>query len=254
MSSVADDDNPNAQPTSTVTGPVTNETETDESESTEDGQAGQAGREKLTATFNKMTPLIKQALAAQPNRKQDVLMAAGDVKRLIEDPRPSAEDEAKTKLLELSNLLQSLISQPLGQTTTQTREQANAEAAEKTGIRVGTVKKRQFMITRFRELPIEIRPHLVALKQQMEVLVPEDDMDDIVGAIETSLQGLYDELRDRVDDSINAGDPAMLDDLENMVMKNELVNHLLKNPLVDGTPFRAACLDAIREVQQAMAG
>lgn len=68
---------------------------------------GQAA--KLTEALNKLTPLIKQSLAAAPQRKQEILQPAATIKQLIEKGDLSP---ARNQLLEYATLLKQIGATP----------------------------------------------------------------------------------------------------------------------------------------------
>ena len=118
------------------------------------------------------------------------------------------------------------------------------------GIEKGIVEKRKFLLTRFRDIPLEIEPHLQTVRMKIEDSAVDDDPYELVAAIEAGLQSLYDELQDEIDNAINAGDSSVIAGLKSRVRGNELVKHLLENEFVDGSKFQSAILDALDEVEK----
>lgn len=120
-------------------------------------------------------------------------------------------------------------------------------------IAAGTVEKRKFLVTRFQQIPNEIRPEVNKLKASIARDVPDEDSEELAAAIEESLQDFYDELQDEIDKAINAGDMKLINGLKNRVMQNALLAHLSDNPMTDGTKFRESLLTALDEVEQKLA-
>jgi len=126
--------------------------------------------------------------------------------------------------------------------------------ADRFGIDSGIVEKRKFLVTRFKQIPIEIKPHLDAVVLKISDRNADADPDELATEMETALQAFYDELQGEIDDCINAGDASRISGLKSRVSSNELVNHLIKNPFTDGTRFQTAILAALDEVEQKLAG
>ena len=121
-------------------------------------------------------------------------------------------------------------------------------------IAAGTVEKRKFLLTRFKQIPGEIRPEVNKLKASIAREVPDEDPDELGSAIEASLQSFYDEIQDEIDKAINSGDMKVMSGLKGRVMKNELISHLFDNPLTDGSKFRESLIGALEEVEAKLAG
>ena len=117
----------------------------------------------------------------------------------------------------------------------------------------GIVEKRKFLIERFKVLPGEIRPELDKLRAAIAKQVPDEDPDELCADIEAALDVLFEELQDEIDVAINKGDMKVLAGLKTRVTSNELVKHLVANPLINGTPFQQVVLAAIEEVETKLA-
>ncbi len=131
-------------------------------------------------------------------------------------------------------------------------EQALSAGVQETGIQTGIVEKRKFLLTRMKEIPIEIRPLFNDLKDAIIEDMADEDPSEITAAFELGLQTLYDELQNEFDKSINAGSTDLLRGLADRVLKNELVQLLVENPFTDGSEFQSKILDALTEIETKM--
>ncbi len=131
-------------------------------------------------------------------------------------------------------------------------EQALRAGVQETGIQTGIVEKRKFLLTRMKEIPIEIRPLFNDLKDAIIEVMADEDPSEITAAFELGLQTLYDELQNEFDKSINAGSTDLLRGLTDRVLKNELVQLLVENPFTDGSAFQSKILDALTEIETKM--
>ncbi len=131
-------------------------------------------------------------------------------------------------------------------------EQALSAGVQETGIQTGIVEKRKFLLTRMKEIPIEIRPLFNDLKDAIIEDMADEDPSEITAAFELGLQTLYDELQNEFDKSINAGSTDLLRGLTDRVLKNELVQLLVENPFTDGSEFQSKILDALTEIETKM--
>jgi hypothetical protein len=192
--------------------------------------APDAGKAVAMKRLNALSAGIKAALAGPNKARVQVLFLAvnGAVKN---------QDFAQaTKLLdELESLVQ--------------------PTPARTGIPQGIVAKRQFLLTRWKQIPAEIAPELDKLNQAIAAAHPEiKNLPKLRAVIERQLQMLFDELQNEIDAAINKGDMSALAGLRARVLKHGFVNHLMANPFVSGTKFQSAILNAIQEVEQRMAG
>jgi hypothetical protein len=131
----------------------------------------------------------------------------------------------------------------------------DATAASKTSAEIpkGIVEKRKFLLTRWRQLPVDLRPEVENFKAAVEQAVPEEDPDELGDAIEEALQAFYDELQDEIDRAINAGDMGVIKGLKSRVSAHPLVKHLVENPMVSGTGFQSLLIEALEEMEAKLA-
>ncbi len=129
----------------------------------------------------------------------------------------------------------------------------------KDDIAAGIVEKRKFLITRWQKVPAEVKVELGNLKTAIAVNVPDEDPDELCGAIETSLDELIGEIQSAIDASIGAGDPGYATALKTIeqqkqkVQNHEIVQLLKKTPLISGERFEASVFSALDEVRDALA-
>lgn len=138
-------------------------------------------------------------------------------------------------------------------------EQARAEALEKTGIAEGTVRKRAFLMTRWRQIPAELKAEIDRLKDAMIEHVPEEDPADLAKSMQAKLDEFCVEMQDALDDAINAGDPgykksvALIDTFRVQVSSDPLVQHIMDNPFEGGTDIETVLLTAFDDMQKELA-
>ncbi len=129
----------------------------------------------------------------------------------------------------------------------------------KDDIAAGIVEKRKFLITRWQKVPAEVKVELGNLKTAIAVNVPDEDPDELCGAIETSLDELIGEIQSAIDASIGAGDPGYATALKTIeqqkqkVQNHEILQLLKKTPLISGERFEASVFSALDEVRDALA-
>jgi hypothetical protein len=129
---------------------------------------------------------------------------------------------------------------------------APQSSEERFGIEKGIVAKRKFLLTRFKEIPKEIRPLLGDIRDGLLEEGVDDDPDELMSAIDLALQEFCRELQDEIDSSINSGDSGQLAGLKDRVLSNELITHLMANPYFDGSRIQSAMLDALTEVEKTL--
>jgi hypothetical protein len=113
----------------------------------------------------------------------------------------------------------------------------------------GTVEKRKFLITRFQQIPAELRAELAKLRAEIEKNHPDEDAAELTDAMEENLNSIVEGLQGEIDDAITAGDMSLIKGLKARVTSDELIAHLLANPFVNGTKFQSALTDALDEIE-----
>ncbi len=136
---------------------------------------------------------------------------------------------------------------------------AKDKAGGKGVIAEGIVEKRKFLVTRWQKVPAEVKVELGKLKSAIAVNVPDENPEELCGAIEASLDELIDEIQTAVDESIGAGDAGYATALKTIeqqkqkVQQHKMVQLLKQNPLVPGETFETAVFTALDEVRDALA-
>ena len=121
------------------------------------------------------------------------------------------------------------------------------------GIPKGLVEKRKFMLTRLKQIPIEIKPELESVKSKIIDENADENPDELVSGLDDAFQTLFEELENEINDSINQGDSGALKGLKTRVTQHEVVKLMLENPFTDGSKFQSAILDALDEIEQNLA-
>ena len=122
------------------------------------------------------------------------------------------------------------------------------------GVSAGLVEKRRYLVTRFKKLPAEMRPYLEAFESKVIDENADDDPEQLISAIEESMQQLYENLQDVIDESITTNDPGLLKGLRALIDEDEVLKHLLNNPFTSGSEFKTVITRALDEVEQQLAG
>jgi hypothetical protein len=136
---------------------------------------------------------------------------------------------------------------------------ANALAAAETGIATGTVEKRRFLVSRWQQIPTELNAEIAKLRTAMTAQVPDEQPEELTGAIQSALDDFCTGMRDALDKAINTGDGqftdaiALISDLKKQVQSDELIQHLKTNPFDPSAQVEAVLLGALGEVEQALA-
>ncbi len=125
------------------------------------------------------------------------------------------------------------------------------------------IKKRVFLIERWKKIPGELNVQLGALNKRISDNVPDEDPDDFCAGVDEWMSALVTELQeslnDAIDTSINAGDHnygAVTDAINNKlrprVANDQLVTHFKKGDLLPGNAFEDAFSNAFDEIQKAL--
>jgi hypothetical protein len=123
----------------------------------------------------------------------------------------------------------------------------------------GLVKKRQFLADRWQRLPQEVRADLEKLKQTIAREMPSEDADGLIELVEDYLDDFYGEMKDAIDDDINSGDAQYKEAISTIrafrteIAGDPLIQHLKTNKLKAEVSVESILLDALAEVEQALA-
>jgi len=107
------------------------------------------------------------------------------------------------------------------------------------------VESRKFLLTRFQKIRADLKQELDSLQKAIAESAADDDPTELTTAMQGWFDRLLDELQNGIDASINAGDDfqqaqEVIHGLQAEVDDDELIEHLLENPLIDGEQFVSA--------------
>jgi hypothetical protein len=114
------------------------------------------------------------------------------------------------------------------------------------------VKQRQFMLTRWARIPAELKVSLDQYKIRIIEGQADHNPEEVSAAMEAYLDNLLAEIKDKLDDAINAGDMSVFAGQRAKVENDKLLVHLSKAPFMNGAAFREDILKAVGEIEAAM--
>jgi hypothetical protein len=279
---------------------------------------------QLLAALNKLTPLIKKAVEADPARKNEILKPVAEFQTHL---KANQLGQAREALLKVGALLKSLGAQapspqsppPQSTATEDVRAQwekqfaefeplyleatkggapnpeieklvarlrtiwnfatAQAEAGDlkkalaafqrieseklfaaittarsTQGTPTGLVEKRKFLLTRWKQIPPLLGAELNNLKKAIVQQVPdEEDAEELTAAMDDYLETMLTEIQDQIDNALNAGDMSVFKGMKDRLQADELVQHLVKNPFIQGSAFQSLVLEALQEIESKLA-
>lgn len=116
------------------------------------------------------------------------------------------------------------------------------------------VEQRQFMLTRWKRVPTDLRAELQALRDSVARDAGDPRADAVADGVQRYLDALLDGIQARLDAAVAAGSTAPLEGIRAAVRADPVLQHLATSPLGDGTRFRSAVVDAIDEIASRMVG
>ncbi|MDX1945893.1 MAG: hypothetical protein SFU86_10890 [Pirellulaceae bacterium] len=128
------------------------------------------------------------------------------------------------------------------------------------GIPKGTVAKRKFLVERWKRIPPEISADLKKLQAALERDVPDEEPGLLIDLSEEYLNDFYLEMKGAIDTDINAGDGGYKTVLSTIkafrtrIASEPLIQHLKKNTLKAEVTVEKILLDALTEIEEALAG
>jgi hypothetical protein len=123
----------------------------------------------------------------------------------------------------------------------------------------GLVKKRKFLVDRWQRIPQEVRADLQKLKEAIEREMPGEDADELLELAEDYLDDFYGEMKEAIDEDINSGDAqyksaiTTIGDFRTKIAQEPLIQHLKTNKMKVKLSAESILLDALTEVEQALA-
>jgi len=127
------------------------------------------------------------------------------------------------------------------------------------GRAAGLVEKRKFLIERWQRIPPEVHANLKGLQEAIEREMPDEDAGVWIELAEEYLDEFFNEMKDAIDDDINSGDAqykkavSKIQTFRASIAKEPLIQHLKANTLKVNVPVEATLLNALAEVEQALA-
>lgn len=232
------------------------------------------GIDRIAAAIDRLLGDQPGDVPQQPDQRADLVRKLTDLKPRIEAVENT---DARAKLI---NALKTAADQiRSGQTSTGQTSSGQVGAGETiakietalaslegaataradTGIAEGTVKKRQFLITRWQKIPAELKAEVGKLRAAMQEDVPQEDPASLSTSIETALDNFCEGLQDSLDDAINSGDPgfkksvALIGDFRKQVQASKLIQHIKANPFDKSADVEAVLMGALDEIEKALA-
>lgn len=120
------------------------------------------------------------------------------------------------------------------------------------------VASRQFLLTRFKKIRAELQQALDSLQANMTRLAADEDPQELTDGIRRWFDELLERLQAGIDASIDEGDgfrtaQATVLELRAGLLSDDLLDHLLDNPLMGGEQFVDAIADGLDEIAREMA-
>jgi cellobiose-specific phosphotransferase system component IIA len=123
----------------------------------------------------------------------------------------------------------------------------------------GIVKKRKFLIERWKQIPEEVSTDLQSLRQAIERDIPDEDADLLIELSQDYLTDFCDDMKESIDDDINSGDAqyknaiSTIQSFRAKIGSDPLILHLKKNTLKAAVTVDSILLNVLAEVEQALA-
>jgi hypothetical protein len=139
------------------------------------------------------------------------------------------------------------------------RGQSSAAANAPPGPARGLVEKRKFLVERWQRIPQEVHADLKELKEAIAREIPGEDAELWIDLVEDYLGEFYSEMKEAIDDDINSGDAQYQNAIGNIrafrtkIAAEPLIQHLKTNALKVDVSVESTLLDALAEVEQALA-
>jgi hypothetical protein len=226
-----------------IDGSVTLDSDTDVNP---DATALSAALKELSDRLRSLVIASKTAMAQNASLRNQVLPALNATKAALD-----AGDEARCRALLVA----------LEKKLAPGAKPGQGEAGTSSGSE-GLVKKRGFILTRWRRIPTELKTQTATLAKVVASDLPHEDSAGFERALERSLNELTEAMQQRIDDaldtSINQGDQrytavsATLRDLRGEVTSNALIAALRDNALASARGVELAYLSAFNEIEQAL--
>lgn len=118
----------------------------------------------------------------------------------------------------------------------------------------GIVAKRSFLLTRWKQIPLDVREQVREIQQAMAAALPDVDSQALGAAIDDYVTGLLEQVQDEIDASIQSGDSSSIRGMKQRILGDALFHELIDNPFTDGDKIQEVIEVALDEVETALAG
>jgi hypothetical protein len=116
------------------------------------------------------------------------------------------------------------------------------------------VEQRQFMLTRWKRVPLDLRAEVDALRKSVADDAGAGQADAVAAGVKRYLDDLLEQVQARLDTAVGTGNTAAIAGIRDAVESDPMLKHLASSPLGDGTRFRRAVVDAIAEIEARIGG
>lgn len=222
--------------------------------------------DKLLATFatpstqpsedpkvNPSTAFKARLVALLPKLKQVIAQggpAAVELKRRIDEAGELAQKRDFDRAHALLDEAENMAGGSSGESPSDAPTQPEGGGAKRPSL----VQQRVFMLTRWRQIPAELKVELQSLQQAIASSGADSDPDELVEQLSGYMDELVEDLQEEMDDAINAGDTGAFKGLVDRVANDDVIKLLVSNPFIKGTTFRDTLLKAMREIEAGLAG
>jgi hypothetical protein len=220
-----------------------------------------AARAKVAALQQQLAPLLEAIARPGQALSAEAVDLGAQVQRAATMAEDLAEEDPARALVVLQRLSEGGLLARLQAARAAPSPQAagGAAAAAGDGAAAQGVKKpasliaqRQFMLTRWKRIPLDLRAEVDVLRQALIDDAADDDPGGLAAAVTTYLDQLIERLQTRLDEAVSAGDAGRIKGLRSEVESDQVMAHLAENPLGDGNRFRKAVVEAIDEIESRM--
>jgi hypothetical protein len=220
-----------------------------------------AARAKVAALQQQLAPLLEAIARPGQALSAEAVDLGAQVQRAATMAEDLAEEDPARALVVLQRLSEGGLLARLQAARAAAPPQAAGGAAAAAGDGAAAqggkkpaslIAQRQFMLTRWKRIPLDLRAEVDVLRQALIDDAADDDPGGLAAAVTTYLDQLIERLQTRLDEAVSAGDAGRIKGLRSEVESDQVMAHLAENPLGDGNRFRKAVVEAIDEIESRM--